>query len=138
MIIDAKDTILGRLCSKAAKMLLLGEKVDVINCGESVVTGNKSAIMNEYLTRLHRKAPTKGPYFYKRPDFFVKRAIRGMLPFKHSRGREAFKNLKCHIGVPGGLKGEKSLDLKIGNIDKLSLVHYMRVKDICRGVGGKV
>ena len=138
MIIDAKDMILGRLCSQVSKKLLMGEKVDVINCEECAVTGNKSAILNEYITRLHRKAPTKGPFFYKRPDFFVKRAIRGMLPFKHSRGREAFKNLKCHIGVPESLKDDKIFDIKIGNIDKLHEVHYLKVKDICRAVGGKI
>src|SRR3989344_8292057 len=107
MIINAKDTVLGRLSSFVAKQILLGNKVDVVNCEECVVSGKKNEILSRYIRRIDRKAPTKGPYFYRRPDMFVKRTIRGMLPFKRARGREAYKNVKCHIGLPEGLKNEK-------------------------------
>ena len=137
MIIDAKDAILGRLSSYASKQVLLGNKVDVINCEECVVSGKKQAILDEYLRRVHRKAPTKGPYFYRRPDMFVKRTIRGMLPFKRARGRDTFKNIKCYIGVPENLKNEKALTVEGANIEKLQLTDYLKVKDICKAVGWK-
>ena len=107
MIINAKDAILGRLGSYVAKQLLLGNKVDVVNCEEAVISGRKHAVLENYIRRIDRKAPGKGPYFYRRPDMFVKRTIRGMLPFKRSRGQDAFKNIKCHIGMPENLKNEK-------------------------------
>lgn len=137
MIIDAKDMILGRLGSYVAKRLLNGDKVDVINCEECVVSGRKAAIKEEYIRRLHRKAPTKGPYFYKRADFFVKRSIRGMLPFKRARGRDVYRNLKCHVGMPDYIKKEDIVNIGSGNIDKLRSVDFTRIKEICKAVGGK-
>ena len=137
MIIDAKDAILGRLSSYVAKQILLGNKVDVINCEESVISGRKQATLKEYIRRLDRKAPLKGPYFYRRPDMFVKRTIRGMLPFKRSRGREVFKNVKCHIGVPEKLKNEKAMVIESADAGKLHSADYLKVKDICRATGGR-
>ncbi len=137
MIIDAKDAILGRLSTYAAKQLLLGKKVDVVNCEESVLSGKRGAVIAEYIRRLHMKAPRKGPYFYRKPDLFVKRTIRGMLPFKRSRGREAFKNIKCHVGIPENLKNEKALVLENAHSNRLHSVDCIKVKDICRSVGWK-
>ena len=134
MIIDAKDRILGRVCTFAAKQILLGNKVDVINCEESVVSGNKASIIENYNRKLHRKAPTKGPYFYRRPDLLFRRTIRGMVPFKRSRGREAFRNVKCHIGVPENLKNDKAI--RVGKVtEKLNSPEYLKVKEICKAVG---
>lgn len=137
MIIDAKDAILGRLGSYVAKRVLLGNKVDVINCEECVVSGRKQEILNEYVRRVHMKAPGKGPFFYRNADMFVKRAIRGMLPFKRARGRDAFKNIKCYVGVPEDLKNQKAFMVEGTNVEKLHSSDYLRVKDICKSVGGK-
>ena len=136
MIIDAKDAVLGRLSSYVAKQVLLGSKVDVVNCEEAVVSGKKPSILENYIRRIDRKAPTKGPYLYRRPDFFVKRTIRGMLPFKRARGRDAFKNIKCHIGVPDSLKNEKAMALE-ANASGLHSTDYLKVKDICKAIGWK-
>ena len=137
MIIDAKDSILGRLSSYVAKQLLLGNEVDVVNCEEAVVSGRKHAILENYIRRIDRKAPGKGPYFYRRPDIFVKRTIRGMLPFKRARGQDAFKNIKCHIGVPDKFKSEKLSTIDGINAGKLQSADYLKVKDICKAVGWK-
>ena len=137
MIIDAKDSILGRMGSYAAKQALLGNKVEIINCEESVVSGRTHFTLKEYIRRLHRKAPTQAPYFYRKPDMFVKRAIRGMLPFKRSRGRNAAKNIRCYIGIPESLKNEKAVMLESANVGKLQSADYLKVKDICKAVGGK-
>ena len=135
MIIDAKDAILGRLSSYAAKQLLLGSNVDVINCEEAVISGRKFAIMDGYIRKLHRKAPGKGPFFYRRPDMLVKRTIRGMLPFKRARGQDAFKNIKCHIGIPESLKNERTIKIENANIEKLHSADYLKISDICKAVG---
>ena len=137
MIIDGKDAILGRLGTYVAKQVLLGNKVDVINCEECVVSGKKRTTLGEYMKRLKRRAPTKGPYFYRRPDMFVKRTIRGMLPFKRTRGRDAFKNIKCHTGIPENLRNEKALIIESASVEKLRSADYLKVKDICKSAGGK-
>jgi len=136
MIIDAKDVILGRLSSYAAKQVLLGNKVDVVNCEESVVSGKKAAVLQNYIRRLDRKAPGKGPYFYRRPDMFVRRTIRGMLPFKRARGRDSFKDVRCYIGVPENFKNEKISVLENAKAERLT-TDYIKVKDICKAVGWK-
>ena len=137
MIIDAKDAILGRLSTYVAKQALLGNKVDVINCEECAISGENHRILNDYLRKLHRRAPAKGPFFYRRPDMFVKRTIRGMLPFKRARGRDAFKNIKCYVGIPENLKSEKALTIENVNIEKLHSADYLKIKDLCKSVGGK-
>ena len=137
MIIDAKDAILGRLSTYAAKQVLLGNTLDVINCEECVISGKKPEIIERYLKRVHRKAPTKGPFFYRRPDMFVKRAIRGMLPFKRARGREAFKNIKCHVGVPENLKNKEHLVVEGASVGKIQSTDHVKVKDLCKAVGGR-
>ncbi|MBI3027867.1 50S ribosomal protein L13 [Candidatus Woesearchaeota archaeon] len=137
MIVEAKDAILGRLSSFVAKQALLGNKVHVINCEECVVSGKKQAILGVYKTKLHRKAPGKAPFFYKKPDLLVKRTIRGMLPFKMARGREAFKNVKCYVGIPDNLINEKPIVMENSEAKKLQSTDYIKVRDICRAVGGK-
>jgi len=138
MIIDAKDSLLGRLCTVAAKEILKGNKVDVINCEECVVSGTKESILEKYHTKLKRGAPNKGPFFYRKPEMLVKRTIRGMLPWKRSRGREAYLNVKCHIGVPEHLKNEKPVVFEEALVSKIQKTDFMRMKDICRSVGGKL
>src|SRR3989338_1028862 len=136
VIIDAKHTLLGRVSSIAAKQALLGHNVEVVNCEEAVVSGRKFSIFANYERRLDRKAPNKGPFLYRRPDFFVRRTIRGMLPWKRSRGREAFKLVKCHVGFPEELKKEKPMNVDKTSMTKLKIDH-VKVKDICQRIGGK-
>lgn len=138
MIIDANDLILGRLGTFAAKKALLGEKIDIVNCENAVVTGDKYDIFEKYDKLLHMGTPAKGPFTRKMPDRFVKRAIRGMLPYKKGRGREAFKNIKCYIGVPDNLMDQKKDTIKDANINKVQNFKYVKVIDICRHIGAKL
>lgn len=135
MIIDAKNVVLGRLSSFAAKQLLLGNNIDVVNCEEAVVSGKKASIIANYVRRVDRKAPTKGPYLYRSPDFLVKKSIRGMLPFKRARGQEAYKHIKCHIGVPENLRNEKMITMEDAKSEKIQSTDFMKVKDICKQIG---
>src|SRR4030043_261685 len=106
MIVDAEDQILGRLANFAAKKALLGESIDIINCEKAVITGDRHYIIRKYNIRRARGQPTKGPFFSRRPDLFVRRAVRGMLPYKKERGKIAYLRIKCHIGAPEKLTGK--------------------------------
>ena len=108
MIIDATDLILGRLAAFAAKKALLGEKVDVINCEKAIITGNPKTTFAHFKRKFDMGAPLKGPYYPRMPDRIVRRVIRGMLPIRKTRGREAFDNVMCYIGVPEKLKDKTS------------------------------
>ena len=37
-IIDATDLVLGRLCSKVAKRLIGGEKIEIVNAEKTIIT----------------------------------------------------------------------------------------------------
>jgi large subunit ribosomal protein L13 len=138
MIIDANNTILGRLGTYAAKKAMLGEKVDIVNCEGAVITGNVSRILADYRKFLERGTHAKGPFTYRMPDKFVKRSIRGMLPYKKERGKMAFANIKCYIGVPSNLKDQKMDSIKGAQLEKLPNLKYTTVKNVCMHIGAKI
>jgi len=133
MIIDGNDLILGRAAAFIAKNALLGEKIDLVNCEEIVITGNKKNIFAKYKRKSSMGVPSKGPFQPRRPDMFVKKVIRGMLPYKQFKGKQALKRIKCHIG-PESIKGEAQT-IKQASIDKVPNLKYVKVKEICRELG---
>jgi len=106
-IIDATDHIVGRLSSHVAKMLLNGEEIMIINAEKAVVTGRRDFILNDYLEEWQRGSVRKGPHYPRMPDRILRRTVRGMLPFKTSHGREAYKRLKVFIGRPEDIDSSK-------------------------------
>lgn len=137
MIIDATDAILGKIATRIAKMLLLGEKVDVVNCENIIVTGNKKWILSEFKQRRARGTPSKGPFYPRYPHMIVKRTIRGMLSRKKDRGRKAFKRLKCHIGVPEEFKGKK-IEIIKDALKGQNVIRYLTLKEISKHLGAKI
>ena len=125
--IDVTDLILGRMATVVAKKSLLGEKMDIVNCEKAVVSGNKRFVLTKYKQKRDR-GTYKGPFLFRKPNAFVKRAIRGMLPYKKELGKEAFKNIKCYIGQPIDGKAET---IEAAKVSKLPLSKYVTVKRIC-------
>src|SRR3989338_8655500 len=111
MILDAENSILGRLAAVAAKQALLGEEIKIINCEKAIITGDKKGTIEAYMKLLDIGQPQQGPFVQRRPDLFFRRVVRGMLPRRQIRGREALSRVKCYIGVPPGIS-EKGADLK--------------------------
>jgi len=138
MIINAENTILGRLATYAAKQALLGEKVFIINCEKAIITGSRKDILNDFAERIARGNPFKGPYFPRRSDMIVRRTVRGMLPRRKSKGRIAYKNVVCYLGMPESLKNEKIISLENANINRLRTLKYLYLKEISRVIGGRV
>src|SRR5208282_4640785 len=56
--------------------------------------------------------PEHSPFYSRRPDLFVKRIIRGMLPYKQPKGKTAFKLLKVYMGPAKDIKDAKAYDTK--------------------------
>lgn len=136
-IIDANNIIVGRLATFAAKQALLGEEVHVINCENAVISGSKKNLKEEYTRKIHMGIHSKGPNYYRVPYMFVKRIIRGMLPHKKTRGREALKRIKCYNTTPEKFKNQQIGTFTNADISKLKTLKYMKVKDICKVMGGK-
>ena len=138
MIIDAENLILGRMAAFAAKKLLEGEEIVIINAEKAVITGSKEYIFGKYKQRIDRADianPRKGPNFPRTPEGIVKRAVRGMLPFRNQKGRKALKNLRVFRGTPENYK--KGEAVPIANILERTST-YVRVGDISRFLGYEV
>lgn len=104
MIINGEGHILGRLASVTSKKLLEGEEIVVLNAEKIMLTGNKDWAYAKYKQRVDRKSISNprdlGPKYPRRPEDIFRRTVRGMLPFKKSKGKTAFKGLKAFVGVP--------------------------------------
>lgn len=137
MIIDAENMILGRIASFAAKKALLGEKVDIVNCEKAVITGNRKQILARQKQKRDMGRPTKGPFISRLPDRFVRRSVRGMLPYKQEKGKSAFKRVMCYIGIPDEFKDKKTAKPEGADISKLSNMKYVTINDICKYLGAK-
>ncbi len=114
-VIDGSDKVIGRVASSVAKLLLDENSVSVINSEKMVITGHVKDLTDKYkrLIELKDKAnPEHSPYWSRRPDMFVKRVVRGMLPYKKPKGKAAFKRLRVYIGAPEELKKLKVYNVK--------------------------
>jgi len=137
MIINAEHEVIGRIATRAAKSALLGEKIDIVNCEKAVITGNKKSLILAYKKKLQRGDMLKGPHHERRPDKFVRKIIRGMLPYKQSKGKEAYKRIHCHIGIPDEFKEEKIKSIDIADVSKTHNLKYLTVGQICKQLGWK-
>lgn len=138
MIIDVENLILGRMASYVAKKALLGEKIDVVNCEKAIITGNKENVFKRY-----KKIATdlgtqfKGPFISRLPDRFVRRVIRGMLPYHQGKGKEAFKRVMCYISIPSEFRDKKLEKIKEADISRIKSLKYMTVGDVCKFLRGR-
>ena len=87
--------VLGRLASITSKNLLEGEEVVILNAEKIMLTGNKEWAYAKYKQRVDRASISNprdlGPKYPRRPDDIFRRTVRGMLPFKKSKGKTAYK-----------------------------------------------
>lgn len=134
--IDAKGLILGRMASTVAKRLLNGERINIVNAEEAVISGRRLSILRESKEFLQVGHYRKGPFHPRRPDMIVKKVVRGMLPRKKPRGQEALKRLRVYIGLPRELRDKEKET--IPDVDARNLRGpYIRVSELARNIGWK-
>jgi large subunit ribosomal protein L13 len=101
IVIDAENAVMGRLADHIAKRLLKGEVIVVVNSEKAIITGNKKDIQTKYLEKRNKVGGLlRGPKVSRDPEKMLKRAVRGMLPWKKERGDSAMKRLRCHNKIP--------------------------------------
>ncbi len=108
-IVNAEGQIVGRMCSKIAKRLLNGEEVIILNAEKAIFSGKKKSKVAEAHLFLEVGAPMRGPFHYRRPDRFLRKTVRGMVPFKQPRGKSAYKRLKVYMGIPLEFKDQQMI-----------------------------
>ena len=126
-VIDAEGQILGRLASKAARLLTgkekpiytpfldTGDHVIIINAGKVKLTGKK---LTEKMYRHHTGFPggmketTAGVLLSKEPGKLIREAVVGMLP-KTKLGRAMRKKLKVYAGPQHPHKAQQPTPLAL-------------------------
>jgi large subunit ribosomal protein L13 len=147
VILDAEDCTMGKLAAYAAKQALNGNKVVIFNAEKAIISGKASHVFADYKKRYGAKSKTNprryGPKRPKNPDRFLRRVIRGMLPWKNTKGRTAFKKVMVYMGRPENeIKKKEGVDLgKAKLADNSSFkAHYdyfVTVGDLCKYLGGR-
>ena len=131
VVVDARDCIVGRVASNVAELALDGQRVAVVNAEDAVITGNEEDVFGTYRKRTE-VGSDRGPYYPKRPDRIFKRAVRGMLPYKTDRGREAFENVRLYVGNHYGEDGDV---LEGTSLDRLSNIKFVTLGEIAEELG---
>ena len=135
IVLDGNRLIFGRLATHVAKKLLQGEEVHVINAENIVITGDRLGIIERYRQRRrlqHKGTPEHSPVWPRMPNLLVRRMIRGMLPWKSSRGKEAYKRLRVYSSNPKRLANPVTLET--AKLAREELPH-MTVLELCRQLG---
>jgi len=133
-VIDADGLILGRMATYVAKRLLNGEEIAIVNAEKAILSGRKSVKLADTKEFLKVGAPMRGPFHYRRPDRLVRRTVRGMLPRRKPKGKQAFKRLRVYVGIPDDLKGRSAETLSKAQGKKLTCPHST-VGELAREIG---
>lgn len=137
-IVDASNLILGRMASYVAKQALQGKRMVVLNSERAVISGTRARVVARAKLKLKTRTlgnQEKAPTHPRRPDNYVRRVIRGMLPWKKSHGKEAFHRVVVYIGVPKEYEGKTYNTLSDANASRLR-VPYVTVEQLSKEIGG--
>jgi large subunit ribosomal protein L13 len=138
LVVDAGDCILGRVASEVAQRALDGDRVAIVNAEDAVITGDKEDIFETYRTRL-QLGSDRGPYYPKRPDTIFKRSVRGMLPYKKTRGREALDSVRVYVGNPYEHDDDHEPEVLEGtSLDRLSNIRFVHLHEVSEQLGANV
>ena len=124
VIVDATGLILGRIGSNVSKRLLQGESVTIVNAENAIISGKRVSRVREKRKFLEIGHLGHGPYQPRRPDQIIRRAVRGMLPRRKPKGRDAYKRLKVFIGVPDEMKEKNFETIPEAKAEKLKCPHF--------------
>lgn len=130
MIIDAKNKVVGRIATVAAKQALLGEEISVVNCEQAIVTGKRAFVLSD-AKRRRDQGTFKGPFIPSMPDRYVRRIIRGMLPYRQEKGRKAYQRILCYVGLPKAFEGKETLSIAEADASKVKNLYKVTIADIC-------
>ncbi|MHA2407021.1 MAG: 50S ribosomal protein L13 [Candidatus Ranarchaeia archaeon] len=140
--INSQGLIMGRLGTFVATKLLDGFDVHLANAQDAVISGKRLSLIKQEKERRKIRnlaTPIRGPFHYTRPDQFIKRAIRGMLPWKKPTGKSAYRRLKAYLGTPKIFEGKELTLVPKANSTSLAR-KFITVGELCRNIGweGKV
>ena len=130
LVVDANDQILGRMCTKVAKLLrgkykptytphvACGDKVIIINASKVKLTGNKWT--NRVYVRYTgypggQRFFTPADLMKKGSDHLIRRVVRGMLP-KNRLGASILNNLYVYDGAEHNHQAQQPKTIDINTL----------------------
>lgn len=139
VVIDASGLVAGRVASVAAKLLLRGHRVVIVNAEKAIIIGKRKRVVEWYMKRVsewrtHYNPEKRGPKTPRRPDAILRRMVRNMLPYKKPKGREAFKRLRVYLGVPSSYESAEKLVPEEAKL-KNPAVEYVTLGELSALVG---
>ncbi len=140
IVIDGTGNLLGRTASIVAKKLIQGERVIIVNGDRLVISGDPDYQVKTFASKLEIKtihSPRHTPHHFRRPDMYVRRSVRGMLPHEKPKGRNALKLLTVYIGIPKEYAGKQAISLPEAAASKLR-TKSMTVGELLQHFGWKM
>jgi large subunit ribosomal protein L13 len=138
LILDARNQIMGRLASYVAKQAIDGHTVIVLNAEKAVISGKRTNIVEEAKRRLRTRtlgAQIHAPVHQRRPDLYLRRVVRGMLPWDKPKGRAAYHRVWVFVGVPDEYAGKETGKIPKADATRL-LTPYISLEDLATEIGG--
>jgi large subunit ribosomal protein L13 len=136
--LDASGKVAGRLSSLAAKRLLSGEEIVILNAEKAIITGKTPMIIGEYMRFKgiqSRINPRRfGPFKPRTPQGILRLMIRGMLPRRRAKGKDALRRLKIYRRVPKALSNVEVEEAPKAE-HKGSAYGYVTLGEVARGLG---
>lgn len=133
-VINAEGKPIGRISSEASEKAMKGKKVRIINSEKAIITGDKKEILEKYREKFNLRDignPAKAPKTVsRRPDLFIKKTIKGMIPEEKRKGKKALRRIKAYIKNPENLESKNKEDNK-NKTDR----NHMTVKEVCEKLG---
>lgn len=133
-VVNASGLILGRMASIVAKRLLSGEPIAIVNSEKAAMSGKRLSRLREARAFLEIGHPKKGPFHPRRPDQFVHKTIKGMLPRRQPKGQMALRRLRVFIGVPEEFKSVSFQTIPQAHVSRLK-GPYITVGEIAKEIG---
>ena len=137
-MIDASNLVLGRVATFVAKHALQGDEVLVFNAENAVISGTKANIVEEAKRRLKTRtlaSQYKAPTHPRRPDTYVRRVIRGMLPRRKPKGNAALKRIRVYVGTPDEYRDKPTVKIPEADASKLRC-SFITVGELSGELGG--
>ncbi|MFA5856654.1 MAG: 50S ribosomal protein L13 [Candidatus Pacearchaeota archaeon] len=131
IIIDATNSVVGRLSSYVAQKALQGNEIVILNSEKSLITGNRKYIVEKYANKKARGGTAqKGPNFARPSQMILKRSVRGMLPnYRWGIGKQAYSRIKCYDGVPKEFAGHKAIKVETSKSNK-----FIDLKEVTKNI----
>nr|BAS01567.1 ribosomal protein L13A [Lotharella vacuolata] len=111
IVVNANNSIYGRIITKIIELVKKGFFVKVLNCQNLILSGRKEHSIKKFISKFNKKThtnPNKGPFKFSSPANIFLKSIRGMISYKKKAFMNNFKKIQCFNGEPSRFRFQKN------------------------------